>query len=400
MIRDISFHSQKGFLKGLMLVVSILLAIAFVTSYEYNMNYNVIPETNSLTLQQGSNYSIFVDYKFNTSKELNFYFEIVAPEGIDVYYSTSQKSAYDFQIPLRVFVSNDVPLGNYNIKILSILDYEGLKTVKETVINLKVVEKSKVLFSTDNYYNDLPNLNVVNTSQKNFLINGKDEKQIIFTLENVGSTANYFIDTFIESSDKEKIHLKYDKYILLQKDSQKNFIVNISFDENYNVDFTRIHFIAKEQATNKEYLLGIANFTLSVEDIMVIFNKEEKTLDLVNTGNNISEVNIKTAVKTYDLFLRPNQNYILNFEDSDKNVQVYLNKELFGEFVISESEQEKEENDFSLFPTGFFSLSDNSTIGILFGLFILLLVLAIYKMFLSRNSIFGKNYYAKDLGLK
>lgn len=381
-------------------MVSILLAIAFVTSYEYNMNYLVIPETNSLTLQQGSNHSIFVDYKFNTSKELNFSFEVLAPEGVTIYYPTVKQSAYNFKLPLRVFVSNDVPLGNYNIKILSILNYEGLKTVKETTINLQVVEKSKILFSTDNYYNDLPNLQVVNTSQKNFLIKGKDEKQIIFTLENIGSTANYFIDTFIESSDKEKIHLEYDKYILLQKNSQKNLIVNINFDTNYEVDFTRIHFIAKEQATNKEYLLGIANFTKSIDDIMIIYDKENKTLNLVNTGNNISEVNIKTAVKTYDLFLRPNQNYVLDFEDSDKNVQVYLNKELFGEFVISESNDEKKDPDFNLLPAGFFSLSDNSTIGILFGVFIVLLIALIYKMFLSRNPIFGKNYYAKDLGLK
>ncbi len=404
MIRDISFNSQKGFLKGLILVVAILLTLAFVNSYEYNMNYSVVPETNLLTLQQGSNYSVFIDYKFNTSKELDFSFEVLSPEGITVYYAKDQKSFYDFRLPLRVFVSNDIPLGEYYIKLKNVLNYEGIKSVKETIIKVNVVEKSNILFETDKYTNELPNLIIKNTSQKNFLIKDEDKKQIIFTLTNTGSSANYYLDYFIDSKDKNKVHVEFDnKYIVVQKDSEKNVLVNITFDANYDIDFTRIYFFANEVSTNKEYSLGTANFTKSVNDIMVIFNKENRTLNLINTGNNISQINIVTQNKTYNLLLRPTQDYLLSFDNLDKNIQVYLDKKLFSEFVLNESDivDKNKDSSFSLMPiTGFFSMSDESTIAILFGLGILLFILLIYKMFLSKNPVFGKNYYAKDLDLK
>lgn len=401
---------DKGYLipvlEGLILIVSILLLLVFVnSSATYKLNYNIYPETTHLTLQQGSDYTLNVYYKMNTSETFNFLFNVYSDNGIYTHTKHTIATYRDFTLPMYIKVGNVAP-GNYTLVLSTKVLYNGFIQERQTKIVIKVVPKEKYTFHTSNYTNAQPELKLVDISTRNLLISPGQKQTILLKFTNTGSASNFYLKDFINSEDKNKVHVDFSKKsFYLGNNEETNILVDINIDKNYNINYTTIDFYAQEQVTNNTLDLGQVNITLKKQNILLAYNKDTKSLDITNIGTDVVPVNVKTNTRDFSFLLTPNQTYYLQANKDENDVNILLNGKLFKEIPLGTETIDKNSDQNKLIPsvsrgiTGLFSFGEGSLSWIIYMLIALVIILAIYKSFFSKNAIFGKTVYAKDLKL-
>lgn len=386
-------------IKGLFLFFSVFLILSIVNAY--NLNYEIYPESNNLTLQSNSNYSLNVFYKLNTTTPLNFSFDVICPEGIEVNNITNIKSYLDFKIKLN-FRVKDIKEGSYPIILRTKVLYNGKLNVRDTILNLNVEKNSGQIFFSSDFRNDLPELELINISQTNFIIDSNSSTFFQFNLKNLGSASSYILESEINSLDKNKINIIYSEKIFdLQNNESKTVLINVDFN-NYNLEYTSIDFFAIENSTNKKYFLGRVNFVLNIPKIDVFYNKDLNLILITNNGLDKVNLDLNNNIYSENVNLIPGQILTINLDENIIDYNVSMNNKLISSFVFEKEDKfldAKKNKDLNFSGVaGFFSLSEGS---IYFGITILILIifiLIIRKLFFT-NSIFGKSISVKNIKL-
>ncbi len=386
-------------IKGLFLFFSVFLILSIVNAY--NLNYEIYPESNNLTLQSNSNYSLNVFYKLNTTTPLNFSFDVICPEGIEVNNITNIKSYLAFKIKLN-FRVKDIKEGSYPIILRTKVLYNGKLNVRDTILNLNVEKNSGQIFFSSDFRNDLPELELINISQTNFIIDSNSSTFFQFNLKNLGSASSYILESEINSLDKNKINIIYSEKIFdLQNNESKTVLINVDFN-NYNLEYTSIDFFAIENSTNKKYFLGRVNFVLNIPKIDVFYNKDLNLILITNNGLDKVNLDLNNNIYSENVNLIPGQILTINLDENIIDYNVSMNNKLISSFVFEKEDKfldAKKNKDLNFSGVaGFFSLSEGS---IYFGITILILIifiLIIRKLFFT-NSIFGKSISVKNIKL-
>ncbi len=397
-------YDTKSLLKGLMLVTFVLLALAFANAgAQYKLNYDIYPESNTLTLQQGTDYQLRIYYGLNSDSELTFYQKVDSP--LYAYITPKTSNFSNFDLPLYIKVGNELP-GDYPVKLITAVNYNGMTETRETIINVKVIAKEKLVYKTSDYTNEAPKLVLQNISTRNILIDANKEQTVLFSFKNVGSSSTFKIGAIVDSPDKNKLNLTFNEnYFSLSKDEERNIILTIKMDEDYNINYTPIYFYAIETLSGEQIDLGQLNLTLKNQDILVAYTKNTKELAITNVGTEYVSLDVNTNKREFSLLLQPSQTYFLQAEKEEKDLNVYFAGQLYKEIDLQTAEDQNldvNKSNFSLGTsfTGLFSFGEGSTIWIIIAIFIIAFFALIYKMFLSSKAIFAKNVYVKNIDLK
>jgi len=374
------------------LVVFALVAISFVNA---SFNYDVFPETNTLTLQQGTSYTLYLDYKLYFDTEVDFYFSNFAPKGIILNHSSKISTSRDFTLPLYFNVS-DLSPGDYEVVFSSKMLYNGVVENKEIPFIIKVVKREKYVYASSNYTNALPNLELKEISTRNLLLDNTSQN-VLLKFVNTGSSATFKIFAIIDSPDKNKVILNFNKsYFDLQNNEETNIILNVRLDENYSILHTPIYLVAQEISSSKQYGLGQLNLTLKTTNLLLAFMKEENKLNITNVGTSVSNIDVNTNSKSFDFILMPNQTYSLNFDSNDSSADVYVDGNFYDSILFSGINKEVIPK-FGDKVSGLFSFGSTSVTWTIVLLFIVALVAIIYKAFFARRALFSNNVYFKDI---
>lgn len=410
----------KSLMEGLILIASILVALAVVNaSASPSLNYEIIPDSQSLTLQQNSNYRLNLHFKLYADEKLDFILSSYSSKSdisnsnisnnnssnnniISTYINSRYSSSYDFTLPLLINVS-DIDSGDYTVYVSSKVYYGGILNEKILPIKVKVIPKEKYVFSTTNYTNELPELELENISTRNLLISKAEKQNIVFKFKNYGSASTFFINYVIESEDKNKVYvMPNQKYFYLDKDEEKNIVVDVSLDKDYNFLFSRIYFYAQENTTNKQLDLGYVNLTLKTQSLILDYSKDTNYLEIVNNGTDISTINIETDKRNTSFVLMPNQKYITLINSDESYANVLLNGQAYKQLYFKnteETEEKKLTTALSTSITGLFSFGQGNYGWVILIVVVVLLYALIRKLFFSKKAIFGNNVYVKDLKL-
>lgn len=403
---NIRKENLVSMLEGLGLIVLVLFLMGSVSSSPvkamYNLNYGVYPESTHLTLQQGSDYTLNVYYKMGTSETFRFVFDVRSPQGIYAHTKQSINTFRDFSIPVYVKVGNIAP-GDYSLILSTKVLYNGLIQEKRTNINVTVVPKQKVVFRTSDFTTAVPKLELTDISTRNLLLSPGQKQTVLLKFRNTGSASNFYLHDFVNSEDKNDVHIDFSaKSFHLDYNEEKNILVDISFDKNYNINYTSVDLYAQEQVTNNTTNLGRINITLRKENILVAYNEDNNTLAITNIGTDIASMNVKTNKRDFSFLLTPNQTYYLHADKNENDANIFLSGELFKEVSLKKGDGILAQKPKTIpvgvsSVAGLFSLGNGTSGWIIIAVFILLIIYAIYKSFFAQNAIFGKTIYAKNL---
>lgn len=400
-----------SFIKGMIIVVFALLAVAFVSAQptNYNLNYNIYPETNELTLQQGTDYTLYVNYELLSNTELPFLFSTISPEGIFVNVTPKRTTFSNFTLPLYFHIGNIAP-GRYPVELSTKVLYGGLINERRTTIYVNVVKKENIVFQTTSYTNELPNLKLIDISTRNILIDSNSSQTVLLQFTNTGSNANFKINKLVDSEDKNKVHVEFsEQYFQLEKNQVRNIIMTITVDENYSILYTPIYLFAIESASKQQFDLSQINLTLKTQNIMLVYNQETNVLELNNIGTDLLNIDLNTNIKQFSFILQPNQSYFLQADTNDKFANIFVNGKEYQKIEFAnydanaDASLNKDKNKLVTVMgnsvAGFFSLGSGSTVWIIVLVFLAVLVIIIYKLFFARKAVFATHIYVKDLKL-
>jgi len=400
-------ENMKSFIEGMILIVFclLLLTLAKAEPTGYNLNYNIYPETNELTLQQGTDYTLYINYEVNTTNDLPFMFNTISPEGIIVTVMQKRTTFSDFTLPLYFHIGNIEP-GKYPVELSTKVLYGGLVNERRTIFYVNVVKAEKVAFKTSPYTNEYPKLELTNISTRNLLLDANNNQTILLQFKNLGSGAMFKLNAIVDSEDKNKVHVSFnEQYFQLEKNESKNIIMTVSLDENYSILYTPIYLYALESTSKQQFDLGQINLTLKTQNIILAYTKETNTIELTNIGTDFVNLNIDTNSKEFSMILLSNQKYIYTADKNDLYANISINGKEYQEIEFVNDADNDLADDKKILPgitasvSGFFTLGTGSYVWLIILLTILLLFAIIYKLFLARNAVFGNHIYVKDLKL-
>jgi hypothetical protein len=398
------------FIKGMIIVVFALLAVAFVNAQpsNYSLNYNIYPETNELTLQQGTDYTLYVAYDLLSDKELSFAFNTYSPEGIFVNVLSKKIVHSNFTLPLYFHVG-DVTPGKYPVELSTKVLYGGLVNERRTTFYVNVVKKENVIFKTSYYTNEKPNLELIDVSTRNLLIDDNSKQTLLLQFRNTGSSASFMLHNIIDSEDKNKVHVDFsEEYFQLEKDEVRNIIVTVALDANYAIGYTPIYLFATESASKQQFDLSQINLTLRTQNVLVVYTNKTNVLEITNIGTDLINIDLNTNARQFSFMLLPNQSYYLNADVNDKFASVFVNGSEYQKIELVNNDLNATNglnDDKNILPNigssiaGFFNLGSGSWGWGIFILVILIVCLIIYKLFFARKAVFANNFYVKDLKL-
>jgi len=393
-------------IEGLIIVVFGLLLLSFARTMpsSYTLNYEIYPESNELTLQQGTAYTLNIDYKVNTNEALPFFFSTFSPQGIGAKISPKLETYSDFILPLYINVSNIEP-GDYPVVLITKVLYGGIVNEKLTQINVKVVPKEKIVFQTTKYTNEQPKLVLEDISTRNILLGAGEKQTLLLKFENTGSASTFSMNAIVDSTDKNNVLVSFNTgQFFLKKGESRNILMTVELDENYAIVYTPIYLYAQEQSTGNQLDLGQINVTLKTQDILIAYNKNLNSVEITNVGTDIVTLDINTQAKTFSMFLQPNQTYFFQADSVDKNADIYLDGNLYKQIDLQDNnlsgaglDENKPKLSVGKSVSGLFSFGSGSAGWIIFLVVIIVFILIIYKLFFARSAVFGKTVYAKDL---
>lgn len=400
------------FIKGMIIVVFVLLAVAFVNAQpnNYSLNYNIYPETNELTLQQGTDYTLYVNYELTTSNDLSFAFNTISPDGIFVNVLPKKIAYNNFTLPLYFHVGYLVP-GTYPVELSTKVLYGGIINERRTIFYVNVVKREDRVFQTTSYTNELPKLELIDISTRNIMLDSNSNQTVLLQFRNTGSNATFKVNSIVDSEDKNKVHVSFNEtYFQLEQNEVRNIIMTIALDENYSILYTPIYLFAIEQSSRQQFDLSLINLTLRTQNLMFAYTKETNVLELTNIGTDLVSVDLNTNARQFSFVLQPNQSYYLQADQNDKAASVYVNGKEYQKIefanldsngnVILDDDKNKVSLGLGSSIVGLFSFGDTSATGwVIFGIVLLAIVLIIYKLFFARKAVFTNNFYVKDLKL-